>query len=82
MSTEAVQTQKREKLVLFHLKINKIIQEFKPSGIVHCAAQRFPDKVEKDKDGTIQLNINATKHLATKAGKQAMYQNNNIQINN
>lgn len=33
MSTEAVQTQKREKLVLFHLKINKIVQEFKAQVI-------------------------------------------------
>jgi S-adenosylmethionine synthetase len=59
-------------------EVDKIIQEFKPSCIVHCAAQRFPDKVEKDKDGTIQLNINATKHLATTAGKLAVYQNNII----
>jgi len=53
-------------------EVDKIIQEFKPSCIVHCAAQRFPDKVEKDKDGTIQLNINATKHLATTAANNGI----------
>jgi dTDP-4-dehydrorhamnose reductase len=39
-----------------------------PNCIVHCAAQRFPDKVEKDLDGTIRLNVEATKNLAVLAG--------------
>lgn len=39
-----------------------------PTCIVHCAAQRFPDKVEKDVDGTVRLNVAATKNLANLAG--------------
>jgi dTDP-4-dehydrorhamnose reductase len=41
-----------------------------PNCIVHCAAQRFPDKVDKDLDGTIRLNVEATKNLAVLAGNK------------
>ncbi len=41
-----------------------------PNCIVHCAAQRFPDKVDKDFDGTIRLNVEATKNLAVLAGSK------------
>ena len=49
-------------------EIVKIIEEFKPTCIVHCAAQRFPDKVDKDPEGTLKLNVEATKNLASLAG--------------
>jgi len=45
-----------------------MIQEFKPTCIIHCAAQRFPDKVDKDLEGTLKLNVEATKNLAVLAG--------------
>ena len=49
-------------------EIINVLEEFKPKYIVHCAAQRFPDKVDNDVDGTIKLNVEATKNLATLAG--------------
>ena len=51
-----------------HDEVEKVVREFKPTAIVHCAAQRFPDRVEKDIDGTLKLNIEATKNLAILAG--------------
>lgn len=32
--------------------------------MVHCAANRFPDKVDKDPEGTRKLNVEATRDLA------------------
>ena len=54
-------------------EIIRIIEEFKPTCIIHCAAQRFPDKVEQDPAGTLKLNVEATKNLATLAGLQILY---------
>lgn len=50
-------------------KTEEVVKKFSPKCIIHCAAQRFPDKVDKDLDGTIQLNVQATKNLAVLAGK-------------
>lgn len=45
----------------------KIVKERKPNVIVHSAAQRFPDKVEKDYDASYALNVTASKDLAVVA---------------
>lgn len=50
-------------------QVTKVIEDFKPMCIVHCAAQRFPDKVDNDVEGTIKLNVEATKNLAILAAK-------------
>ncbi|XP_032781503.2 methionine adenosyltransferase 2 subunit beta isoform X1 [Daphnia magna] len=50
-------------------KTEEIIRNFMPTAIVHCAAQRFPDKVEQDVDGTVRLNVAATKNLANLAAE-------------
>ncbi|CAK7565116.1 MAG: hypothetical protein SEPTF4163_003025 [Sporothrix epigloea] len=36
-----------------------------PSVVVHCAANRFPDKVDNDPEGTRRLNIDASRTLAS-----------------
>ncbi|KAB5575519.1 RmlD substrate binding domain-containing protein [Coniochaeta sp. 2T2.1] len=45
-------------------EIEKILDEVKPQVVVHSAANRFPDKVEADPDGTRALNVDATRSLA------------------
>ncbi len=50
-------------------EVAKVLSEFKPTAIIHCAAQRFPDKVDGDLDGTIKLNVEATKDLGILSGK-------------
>lgn len=42
----------------------KILRENKPDVVVHSAAQRFPDKVEKDYESAYALNVTASKNLA------------------
>ncbi|PNP39406.1 hypothetical protein TGAMA5MH_08826 [Trichoderma gamsii] len=44
--------------------VAKTLDETRPQVVVHCAAQRFPDKVDKDPEGARALNIAASKLLA------------------
>ena len=45
-------------------EIEKALEETKPQVVVHCAANRFPDKVDKDPEGTRAINIEASRTLA------------------
>ncbi|KAK2593849.1 hypothetical protein QQS21_008426 [Conoideocrella luteorostrata] len=48
-------------------ELNKVIDETKPQIIIHSAAQRFPDKVDKDPTAARALNITASRRLAQAA---------------
>lgn len=41
--------------------------------MVHCAANRFPDKVDKDPEGTRKLNVEATRDLARLCAKRDVF---------
>lgn len=43
--------------------IDKLIDELKPSFVIHAAAERRPDAVEKDIAGSERLNIEAVWHI-------------------
>ncbi|KAH6850750.1 hypothetical protein B0I37DRAFT_120596 [Chaetomium sp. MPI-CAGE-AT-0009] len=45
-------------------EIEKALEEVKPQVVIHCAANRFPDKVDADPAGTRVLNIEASRALA------------------
>ncbi|KAK3358986.1 hypothetical protein B0T25DRAFT_531641 [Lasiosphaeria hispida] len=45
-------------------EVKKALDEFKPNVVVHCAANRFPDRVDADPEGTRAINIEASKTLA------------------
>lgn len=45
------------------------IKEFRPDMIIHTAAQRYPDKVDKDPEAAKKLNVEATRNLCTIASK-------------
>ncbi|KIH87942.1 hypothetical protein SPBR_05154 [Sporothrix brasiliensis 5110] len=45
--------------------VEAVLESVAPSVVVHCAANRFPDKVDKDPQGTKRLNIDASKSLAS-----------------
>ncbi|GAB1314390.1 hypothetical protein MFIFM68171_04600 [Madurella fahalii] len=45
-------------------EIEKVLDEQKPQVVVHCAANRFPDKVDKDPEGTRVVNVEASRTLA------------------
>jgi dTDP-4-dehydrorhamnose reductase len=53
-------------------EVKKVLDETKPHVIVHAAAQRFPDKVDKDPDAAKALNITASKSLANLAAAQGI----------
>ena len=45
--------------------VNTVLEREKPDFIIHAAAERFPDKVEKQYEQTRQLNINASGSLTS-----------------
>ncbi|KAI0389778.1 NAD(P)-binding protein [Xylariaceae sp. FL0594] len=45
----------------------------KPDVVVHCAANRFPDKCDNDPEGTRALNVTATESLATLCAARAIF---------
>lgn len=47
--------------------------EYKPNIIIHCAAQRYPEKVEADMDAALALNVKVTENLSACAGKIYIY---------
>ncbi|KAI1847220.1 hypothetical protein JX266_006760 [Neoarthrinium moseri] len=45
-------------------EVEKTLDTVKPQALVHCAANRFPDKCDNDPEGTRALNVAASKSLA------------------
>ncbi len=54
-----------KKLNLLHPnEITSIIDEIKPNIVIHCAAERFPDRAAADPERTRVLNVDSTLNLA------------------
>ncbi|XP_022625134.1 methionine adenosyltransferase 2 subunit beta isoform X1 [Seriola lalandi dorsalis] len=47
--------------------VRGLLQEYKPDVIIHCAAERRPDVVERHTDAAVNLNVHATSTLAKEA---------------
>lgn len=47
--------------------VRAIVQEYKPEVIVHCAAERRPDVVERFTEAAVNLNVHATASIAKEA---------------
>ena len=45
-------------------EVTRVVNSFRPSVLVHAAAERRPDVVEKQPEATRSLNVTASKHLA------------------
>ncbi|RHZ61270.1 hypothetical protein Glove_349g103 [Diversispora epigaea] len=45
--------------------LEPIIQEFKPDVLINTAAERRPDVAEKNRDATLELNVNVPANIAT-----------------
>ncbi|KAK7741041.1 hypothetical protein SLS53_005106 [Cytospora paraplurivora] len=54
-------------------EVEKVLDAVKPQVVVHCAANRFPDKVEKDPEGTRKLNVEATGALARLCASRGVF---------
>ena len=46
-----------------------ISSDFQPDAVIHCAAERRPDVVSKNKGATAALNVSATELLVQQALK-------------
>ena len=46
---------------------------FQPHVIIHCAAERRPDVVDRQPDVASQLNVVASENLAKEAGKKTFF---------
>jgi len=44
--------------------MDKLINSTKPNLVIHSAAQRFPDQMEKEPEKSWNLNVDTTQHLA------------------
>ncbi|XP_060575004.1 methionine adenosyltransferase 2 subunit beta-like isoform X2 [Ruditapes philippinarum] len=47
--------------------VNDVVNEFKPDVIIHSAAERSVDVIEKDPEGTKRINLDATQFLCEAA---------------
>ncbi|EGO60903.1 hypothetical protein NEUTE1DRAFT_57815 [Neurospora tetrasperma FGSC 2508] len=45
-------------------EVERVLGDVSPQVLVHCAANRFPDKVDADPEGTRLLNVEVTRTLA------------------
>ncbi|KAK0727916.1 hypothetical protein B0T26DRAFT_149465 [Lasiosphaeria miniovina] len=54
-------------------EVEKVLDEQKPQVVVHCAANRFPDKVDKDPEGTRAINIEASRSLARLCAQRSAF---------
>ncbi|KAL9128612.1 MAG: hypothetical protein Q9217_002746 [Psora testacea] len=44
--------------------VGALLAQHRPEVVIHCAANRFPDKCDQDPEGARRLNVQATKLLA------------------
>ncbi|XP_035481559.1 methionine adenosyltransferase 2 subunit beta isoform X2 [Scophthalmus maximus] len=47
--------------------VRGLLQEYKPNAVIHCAAERRPDVVERHTEAAVNLNVHATSTLAKEA---------------
>ncbi|KAI1816698.1 hypothetical protein GGS20DRAFT_172798 [Poronia punctata] len=54
-------------------EVEAVLDEVKPNAVVHCAANRFPDKCDADPEGTRALNVEATERLASLCSARGIF---------
>ncbi|KAF2437073.1 putative methionine adenosyltransferase 2 subunit beta [Tothia fuscella] len=59
--------------ILDHGEIRRVLNEVKPSVVVHCAANRFPDSCQAHPSAAIALNVESSRKLAIEASKHSIF---------
>jgi FlaA1/EpsC-like NDP-sugar epimerase len=54
-------------------EVKKAVMQFKPRFLIHCAAQRFPEKVDLDPKSAAKINVDASRYLAQVAGMNTLF---------
>jgi dTDP-4-dehydrorhamnose reductase len=55
------------------IEVKEAITQFKPGFLIHCAAQRFPEKVDLDPEGATKINVETSRYLAQISGMSALF---------
>ena len=50
-------------------EVARVVEEFRPTIVIHSAAERRPDIVEKNEEETKMLNVTATRNIAEASSK-------------
>ncbi|XP_029924337.1 methionine adenosyltransferase 2 subunit beta isoform X1 [Myripristis murdjan] len=53
--------------------VRTLVHDYKPDVIVHCAAERRPDVVERHTEAAVNLNVHATATLAKEAAGSGVF---------
>jgi S-adenosylmethionine synthetase len=51
-------------------QVSTLLEETRPDVVVHCAAERFPDRCSADPDAAKRLNVAASEHLARECARR------------
>ena len=54
-------------------QVENVLDEFQPQVVIHSAAERRPDVVDKKVDAALALNVNATESLASLCAQRSIY---------
>ena len=54
-------------------QVENVLDEFQPQVVIHSAAERRPDVVEKKSDSALALNVSATESLVTLCAQRKIY---------
>ena len=70
-------TRARESLLRVDLRdraeVEKVLVDFRPTVVVHAAAERRPDEVERHPEAALALNVSATETLAELCSKHGIF---------
>lgn len=59
--------------ILDQTEIERVLDEVKPSTVVHCAANRFPDSCTANPEAAIKLNVDSSKALAEATAARGIF---------
>lgn len=54
-------------------EVEKVLVDFRPTVVVHAAAERRPDEVERNPEAALALNVTATETLAELCSKHGIF---------
>ena len=54
-------------------QVENVLDEFQPQVVIHSAAERRPDVVDKKSDSALALNVNATESLVSLCAQRSIY---------
>ncbi|MBQ3310495.1 dTDP-4-dehydrorhamnose reductase [bacterium] len=66
---EVIETDRHNLDITNEIEVNKVLNEYKPDYIIHCAAYTNVDKAETDLENAEKINVKGTENIAKAANK-------------